>query len=747
MAAYARALYFGLFTALIGLAVAISPIGTLLESSYGLNWLFKQRGTQPAPQDVVIVALDKTSADALGLPNKPDRWPRSLHTQLIDTLHARGASVVAFDIHFREAKDPATDQAFAAAIRRAGNVVLLENVISDRQPLAGDAHVNNPLLAIEQQLPPLALFADAALATAPFPLPKVPVQVQQAWLFKAGAGNVPTLPMAAFQAYALRDYDSLRARLVSYRPDLAQRLPADSNMLRTGNRLPALMTELRSILQQDAALADQLDIDSAAPATGTETGVQRLNRSLLQRYRDTSGSRYINFYGPPRTIKTIGIHELLAGEANTRAMDLQDKAVFVGFSDGQLQEQKDAFYTVYSRDDGIDLSGVEIAATVFGNLLTDGFVERLDTPVYLALLVLWGLAAGTLARALPVTAAYPVVIALGAAYYYLSITLFGAQHLWMPLVIPLLIQVPLAVAIATLWRYRDTHRQRQAITRAFSHYLPREVVEQFTRGAQNVSPGGKEMYGVCLYTDAEQYTALSETLEPRALADLMNDYYEIVFAPIRRHGGFLSDIVGDSMLALWTAPEEQTTVRRHACLAVLEIQHALEKFNHRHRARPLPTRMGIHSGGIVLGNIGALDHFEYRAVGDTVNTSNRVQALNKTLGTRLLATGETIADIDGITTRHLGAFILPGKTRALDIHEIISPDHTAVVPRELIERFGTAIGYFRLQRWEDAERQIADILTQWPNDGPARFYQALCEQYRQLPPAGHWSGAVEIGKY
>lgn len=736
MAASARALYVGLFTALTGLAIALSPLGTPLEAGYGLDWLFQQRGAQQPPPDVAVVALDRTAADALGLPNRPDRWPRSLHTQLIDTLHTRGASVIAFDIHFREAKDPATDDAFAAAMRRAGNVVLLESVISDRQPLGGAAHVNNPLLAIEQRLPPLALFAEAALATAPFPLPKVPVQVHQAWLFKAGAGDVPTLPMAAFQAHTLAAYEWLRSEIDKTNPELARRLPARGQFA-ADRRLIGTMLELRVLLRDNAALATRLK----KLARGVDAPAAAL-RSLLNVYGDSAGSRYVNFYGPPRTIATIGIHELLNGDAG--APDLHGKAVFVGFADGQLQEQRDAFHTVYSRDDGIDLSGVEIAATVFANLLTDGFVKRPATPAYLALLLLWGLAIGTLARALPVTVGYAVIAVLCAGYYGFAITQFGAQQLWLPLVIPLLIQAPLAIGIATLWRYRETHRQRQAITRAFSHYLPREVVEQFTGGARDIAPGGKEMYGVCLYTDAEQYTALSETLAPQALADLMNDYYETVFAPIRRHGGVLSDIVGDAMLALWTAPGAQAAIRRDACRAAQEIRHALAKFAQRHPGQPLPTRIGLHCGNIVLGNIGALDHFEYRAVGDTVNTSNRIQALNKTLGTRLLASGAMIAGVDGIATRHLGAFVLPGKSRALDIHELYPQDDTAAPPRE---RFAAALGLFRQQQWDDAERAFAGILTQYPADGPSRFYMTLCAQYRRHPPTPDWSGAVEIGKY
>ncbi|NNG45717.1 MAG: adenylate/guanylate cyclase domain-containing protein, partial [Deltaproteobacteria bacterium] len=126
-----------------------------------------------------------------------------------------------------------------------------------------------------------------------------------------------------------------------------------------------------------------------------------------------------------------------------------------------------------------------------------------------------------------------------------------------------------------------------------------------------------------------QYTSLAESLGPKDLAGFMNRYYEAVFDPIKRHRGMVSNVVGDSMLALWLTVRDDTASMSNACQAALEISGAMREFRKTHEEMALPTRIGLHSGEIVLGNVGAGHHFEYRPVGDIVNTATRIEGLNK----------------------------------------------------------------------------------------------------------------------
>ena len=95
-----KGLLAGLFVALVGVGLAMSPLGTGLEQRVGLSWLFDRRGPVEPPAEVAVVAMDSRTGDQLGLPALPRDWPRSIHAQLVDALVARGAAVIVFDVHF-----------------------------------------------------------------------------------------------------------------------------------------------------------------------------------------------------------------------------------------------------------------------------------------------------------------------------------------------------------------------------------------------------------------------------------------------------------------------------------------------------------------------------------------------------------------------------------------------------------------------------------------------------------------------
>src|ERR1051325_961470 len=119
-----KALPLGVLIAISGVAISFLPFVHDFEEDVGLGLLFKLRGAKRPPADAVVVSIDKDSADQLGIPENPDKWPRSLHARLVDVLSKAGAAVVTFDLHFLESRVPADDELFAQAMARARNVVL-----------------------------------------------------------------------------------------------------------------------------------------------------------------------------------------------------------------------------------------------------------------------------------------------------------------------------------------------------------------------------------------------------------------------------------------------------------------------------------------------------------------------------------------------------------------------------------------------------------------------------------------------
>jgi adenylate cyclase len=743
-----KAILLGLFTGILGILASLVPFVLDLEEKAGLDWLFTLRGPRMPPSDVVVVAVDKASADLLGLPVEPDKWPRLDHAHLIDRLVEAGASVIVLDIFFAEARDAGDDAALASAIGKAGNVVLFAYTKKELSSPAGNSAGE---LIVQRLIPPVSPIAQSAMALAPFPLPVFPVKVSQFWTFTPATGDLPTLPLVALQLHAAAAYPELLNLINRSKRPGEQPLAGAARDLFPGHGPVDSMRALRSIFRNEPLLARRL-IENLADESQQHLSPrkQRLLRALIGMY-DDGDSRYLNFYGPPQSITTLSYVRVLQPDGGLMKpqmpVDLHGKAVFVGYSERLQPERLDEFYTVFSQKNGVHLSGVEIAATAFANLLENLPVTPLPRPAGFLLLAAWGLLIGAVARLLPVLPAVAAMTALSALYLGAAEVTFSHFALWPPLLVPLFLQAPFALFSATLWHYLEVRREREHIRTAFGYYLPSPVVDRLANEMAGGRAEGQLMYGTCLYSDAEHYTSLSEGLAPDALAELMNRYYESLFTPVRQQQGIISDIVGDAMLALWTSHTPEQAMRCNALEAARQIDESLNRSKDDSPRIPA-TRLGLHSGEIMLGSIGAIDHYEYRAVGDIVNSASRIQELNKMLGTRVLLSAQVLDGIDGFTTREVGTFLLRGKTRPLVIHELIGRRVTGAA-EDITQWFGLfdeALMAFRQADWKSSIDLFMQLVETRAEDRVSRFYLDLARRYQQRPPGDDWHGVVQLDR-
>jgi adenylate cyclase len=734
-----------------GMMMSLTPFGMELEENTGLHLLFKIRGKRRAPPDVIIITLDKASADHLHLPSAPRKWPRSMHARLINNLIDKKPAVIAFDLIFSETGPAEQDNTFADAIRKAGNIVLGEWLKTDKVSLVDQSGGHTGTLNIEKIVPPIPLLAQSALSSAHFSLPKVPVKVNRYWAYKTGAGDLPTLPVVVFQIFALPVYDDLMRWLKTVSPDLTKRLPVSRENVFAEKNVKDIIRLLRDYFEQKPSIAKtMLERLRVSKTVATDVKQNQILVSLIRMYQSPK-SPYLNYYGPAGTIRTIPYHQALENPKNPSGGsildDLNGKAIFIGLSEQLRPEEKDGFYTVFSQPNGIDISGVEIAATAFANLLENSPVEPLNRGVHITIVALWG-AVLTIVCLLspPVMAAGSVV---GLSLFYMGFAHFQFKHygLWYPLIVPLFFQAPIAFFGALFWKYFQANRERRNIRTAFGYYLPDDVVNRLANNMSDIRGGSRVVYGICLFTDAQHYTAFSETMDPEELSRFMNKYYEVIFEPVKKNAGIISDVKGDSMLAIWATAHPDPTARNRACCAALDIARAVEQFNQPLDDRQLPIRIGMHSGYISLGNVGAMDHFEYRPVGDIVNTASRMEGLNKFLRTQILVSEEVLDQLDGFCKRRLGKFILAGKSKPVEVCELICKAEEVIEEQKSLCRvFARGIDAYQRQSWGEAIDLFEGALKLDNTDGPSRFFLALSEKYRADPPATHWDGTVYLNK-
>ncbi len=640
----------------IAVSIAVGMMGALLtllpplrslEQTLGLGWLFWLRGPVAVPEEVVIVTINRGVAANIFLPQDPEkfhrcedlrigtrpdthidvpalpaRWPRCLHAMLVERLTAAGAQTVAFDMLFRSRPPlpgPAgdlnaeQDRSFAAAMKRSQRILIAGKL---ERPATSSGEAAEEAIAIS----PVIL--DAALGVAPFPVMQHEGRFDAFMVFTQGGSATPSLATLAMQAYSLDVYPQLRAMLVRLAPDQAQLLPETSEDVRSAGQLQATCLLIRQIFATTPDLAERMQ---AALAEGEPSvdAAARTRIGHLVALHAGSGERLLNPVGPPGSIRALGYDQVLAFNPQQAANLFSDKMVFVGYAEASSPEQSEHFATVFSSADGVALSGVEIAATAFSNLLRGDSIRPTSAVTWAWITFLAGLLCATLCLLLPNPIAFPLTAALAVAYGVTASVLFSRQALWLPVLMPLFIAAPLGLATGTFWKYELTRRQRNRIRAAFAQFVPKEVVTSLEQNAAHIDRTRESLECACVATDAANFTALGETMSPEQLADFLNVYYEALFRPIPDHGGFVSDVVGDAMLAIW--PNRSAETRNHVCAALLEMREAASQFNDRLAANQLATRFGVHWGRVVLTTVGAHGHYEYRAVGDTANTATRIQ--------------------------------------------------------------------------------------------------------------------------
>jgi adenylate cyclase len=745
-----KPLFLGFVIAIVGVLINIAPFGLDLEENFGLAFLFWLRGISQPPNDVVIVSVDKESADALKLPDDPRKWPRSAHKRLIDELHSQGAAVIAFDMTFAEKQSPREDGLFADALRKAHNAVLCENITVDNFHLKEVSGFRPGEVNITKVQAPATLLLESAAASAPFPVPKSSNKVTQYWTFLAVGADKPTLPVVAFQIYAMQVYDDFLMLLKRASPNDAKNLPTDADEIIKNRGIEKLMRDLRHIFRDNPSVAEKMRKELRnEKALVSNSKKYKMIASLIKVYADKDNSEYLNFYGPARTIRTIPYYRIIGDNDKSSTarpdFDIKGKAVFVGLSELSPFDQRESFYTVYSENRGSDLSGVEIVATAFANLSENMPIEPLDFRLYLALIFFFGAACGFISKRFSTVVSFYSMFGLISAYLIFAVFAFKHIGIWYPLITSAVLMSATSLFCGLLWNYAEVKRERQNIRKALGFYLPDAVADQLTHNIEGFHSTHQIVFGICLSTDAEQYSSLAEAMDPKELGSFMNRYYEIIFEPIKQHQGIVSDVIGDSVLAIWISPHSEKMLKHRACMAALDISQAIQRFNEESEKFRLPTRIGLHSGNILIGNIGAIDHYEYRPMGDIVNTASRIEGLNKYLRTRILVTEEVIDHLEECFTRKIGEFKLAGKTKPVTIHELVCrlEDRDERQMRAYAV-FADALSAFTRRSWDEAINGFQKTIEILGEDGPASFYIKLCKYDKEHEPGELWNGVINM---
>lgn len=291
--------------------------------------------------------------------------------------------------------------------------------------------------------------------------------------------------------------------------------------------------------------------------------------------------------------------------------------------------------------------------------------------------------------------------------------------------------------------------QSQMLTgiRSFSRYVSVALVRDLVRRGEVAMIGGKRTSLTVLFTDIRNFTRIAESMRPEDLTRHMSDYFQLMITALQSESGTVDKIVGDGIVAFWGAPDPLDHHAVHAVSAVLKCQRLLSDQNQRWReeGRPeLTTHFGLCTGAAVVGNVGAPERLSYTALGDTVNTASRLEALNVRYGTEILATESVVsATASKFVWRRIDRVRMKGKAIAIDIYESLGEaPQVSNGMRERAKTYEEALRCSTERRFADAVQLLDTVLAADPQDGPSLRLRELCRAWMNMPPPEDWDGVT-----
>jgi adenylate cyclase len=300
--------------------------------------------------------------------------------------------------------------------------------------------------------------------------------------------------------------------------------------------------------------------------------------------------------------------------------------------------------------------------------------------------------------------------------------LFGERLLLFDAATPGLTVVVVFSTLA-LAGYVVSERERRFVQRAFSSFVSPNLVRYLMQHPETLRLRGERRECSFIMTDLAGFTSLVERSAPEDLVDLVNDYLDGLIRIAFRFDGTLERIVGDAVSVHFSAPVVQPDHARRALDCALAIDRFAADFSARMCRDGIPfghTRIGVHTGEVIIGNFGGRSQLDYRAFGDPINTTARLESANRFFGTRIAVSAATAAQCPQTPMRPVGALVLKGKRTPIETHTPLAEDDVAS---------GLADAYIHAYRLAEAgdARALAAFeacAMRFPRDGLVRFHLA-----------------------
>ncbi len=471
-----------------------------------------------------------------------------------------------------------------------------------------------------------------------------------------------------------------------------------------------------------------------------------------------------NWFSPWDENPQVGIFSVLEFDRMAREGDEKEKAraetfftalndtvILIGPTDPLLKDMSEAPMSGPHPVPRVSLHG-----NVFKTLDSGRFLIR--PPRWASILLILGLGLGTAALAVvPHRFSRWSKLLSGfvlMGYVGLAFLLFAKAEILLPIVAPLGAAVS-CTFLALLRQLSVEEARRRRIKDLFGSYVSATVVDEMIE--RNVAPttGGEEVGITAFFSDIVAFSAIAEKLSPKDLVDLMCQYLGECTSAVIDEEGTLDKYVGDAIITIFGAPLACEDHAAAACRAALGLQLAQNRLRTRwveEKRWPvivgaMQTRVGLHTGPAIVGNIGSSLRFNYTMMGDTVNLAQRIEAAGSHYGTCVLVSEQTMtaaASADpALVFRKIDRVFVPGRHHPVDLHELLGHGDEARRENEKrISTFDEARSFYEGGLWRaagEAFRRAAAFERSCATKNPSSVLAARCERMGDGPPAQHFA--------
>lgn len=273
---------------------------------------------------------------------------------------------------------------------------------------------------------------------------------------------------------------------------------------------------------------------------------------------------------------------------------------------------------------------------------------------------------------------------------------------------------------------------------SFSRYVPKDLVKQLIATGEVAKLSSSKKKITLLFSDIEGFTQISEQLPTEQLANYLAIYLSELANVIKLSSGTIDKFIGDAVMAFWGAPVEDENQAIHACHATLLCREKIKALNQQWQRTNLPvfkTRFGIHTGEVIIGNMGSESRLNYTAIGRNVNLAARLEGINKIYKTDIIISQQIYDELpDQFLCRPLDIVKIRGKDKHIVIYQLLAErGYANLEPDEQLVKFAKltqqAFEFYRQKDFKAALTAYKILANDFPDDFVAKLFIDRCENH------------------